>query len=58
MELDILCTPSFSPEESKAIDSIALELGITREEVIRNAVKLFVAQCVPTQRKTAETTAA
>ena len=58
MELDILCTPSFSPEESEAIDSVALKLGIAREEVIRKAVQFFAAQCVPTQSKATGTTAA
>ena len=58
MELDILCTPSFTPDESEAIDNIASELGIAREEVIRKAVKYFAAQCVPTQDKEAGTPAA
>ena len=49
MELEILCTPNFTDEESAAIDKAATILNITREEVIRSAVRTFCAECVPTQ---------
>ena len=48
MTLDILCTPNFNREESDAIDHAAEALHLSREEVVRSAVKFFVAQCVPT----------
>ena len=49
MTLDILCTPNFNREESDAIDQAAEALHLSREEVVRSAVKFFAAQCVPTQ---------
>lgn len=48
MELEILCTPDFTDEESAAIDKAAEILNVTREEVIRSAVRNFCAECVPT----------
>ena len=53
MELEILCTPEFTDEESAAIDEAAALLDISREELIRSAVKTFCAECVPTQSVTA-----
>lgn len=49
MELEILCEPSFPANESAELHKIADELGMTPEEVIRYAVRDFVAECVPTQ---------
>lgn len=51
MVLEILCTPDFSDDEIKDIEQAAASLGITPEEVVRNAVRRFAAQCVPTQWK-------
>lgn len=51
MELEILCTPEFTDEESAAIDKVAALLNVSREEVIRSAVKTFCAECVPTHSK-------
>jgi hypothetical protein len=48
MELEILCTPEFTDEESAAINEAAALLDISREELIRSAVKTFCAECVPT----------
>lgn len=53
MHLDILTTPRFNSKENKIITAAASTLGISREQVVRRAVKLFAAQCVPTQRKAA-----
>ena len=53
MELEILCTPEFTDEESAAINKVAALLKVSREEVIRSAVKTFCAECVPTQSTTA-----
>jgi hypothetical protein len=52
MELEILCTPDFTNEESAAIDRAAALLHLTREEVVRSAVKFFCTECVPTHSKT------
>lgn len=49
MSLDILCEVKFNPEEEAALDDAAKWLGMTKEEVVRKAVKIFAAQCVPTQ---------
>ena len=49
MELEILCTPDFSDDEIKDIEQAATSLGVTPEEVVRKAVRIFAAQCVPTQ---------
>ena len=51
MILKILCTPTFSKREIAEIDEIAARTHSTREEVVRKAVRLFAAQCVPTQKK-------
>ena len=48
MTLDILCTPDFNCEESEALDQAAKALHLSREELVRTAVKYFAAQCVPT----------
>ena len=52
MDLDILCEVHFFDDEERDIESAANALGITREELIRSAVKSFVAECVPTQKAT------
>ena len=57
MELEILCTPEFTDEESAAIDKAAALLNLTREEIIRSAVKTFCADCVPTHSRKAEAAA-
>lgn len=51
--LDILVTPRFSVEEGKFIAAAATRLGISREKVVRLAVKSYAAQCVPTQQRRA-----
>ncbi len=49
MKLKILCTPDFTADEIKELDQVSAQLGAPVEEVIRKAVRLFAAQCVPTQ---------
>lgn len=48
MELEILCTPDFTASESAAIDEAARALDVSRDEIIRRAVRYFSAACVPT----------
>ena len=43
MSLKILCCPSFTDDEIKAIDKTAKRLGVTREEFVRRAVSLFAS---------------
>lgn len=52
MSLDILCVVDFDNAASAALERVANELHISRGEVVRMAVKAFVAECVPTQSKT------
>ena len=49
MPLMIVCTAKFTKKESAALDEIAATLHKSREEVVREAVRLFSAKCVPTQ---------
>ena len=49
MNLEILCTPDFTEDEIKDIEQAATSLGVSVEEVIRKAVRIFASQCVPTQ---------
>ena len=58
MPLDILCTPDFDKEDRALIDQLAAALGISRDEVVRKAVKYFAAQCVPTHSVPANLAAA
>ncbi len=48
IQIQILCTPTFSADEMKQVDDVAKKLGLTREEFIRLAVTSFSAECVPT----------
>lgn len=48
MSLDILCEVKFNQEEEAALEDAVKRLGMTKEEVVRKAVKIFAAQCVPT----------
>lgn len=48
MKLEILCTPDFTEDEIRDIEQAATHLGISVEEIIRKAVRAFVAKCVPT----------
>lgn len=50
MDPVILCTPSFPKEEAKEISRAAKSLGITREELVRRAVRRFAAECVTTHK--------
>lgn len=50
MSLDILCEVKFNAKEEMALDSAAKRLGKTKEEVVREAVKIFASQCVPTHK--------
>ena len=53
MQLDILCTPRLSNTDRAALDKIAAERHTTRENLVREAVRLYIAKCVPTHgRKT------
>jgi len=48
MELTILCNPFFSAAEEEAIVSASKTLNLSKEEVVREAVAFYSAQCVPT----------
>ncbi len=50
MTLEILCAPIFPENEDADLHKTASELGVTTEVLIRNAVRTFVSQCVPTQK--------
>ena len=52
MELDILCEVPFSDEDVREIETATESLKMSQEELIRAAVKAFVAECVPTQTAT------
>ena len=54
MALKILCSPSFTDDEIKAIDKTAKRLGVTRDEFVRRAVSLFASACVPTHSRKAK----
>ena len=51
MNLEILCTPRLSKAEAATLDKIAATRNTTREKLIREAVRIFAAQCVPTHGK-------
>ena len=51
MSLDILCEVDFSAAELAALNNTADKMHISRGEVVRMAVKSFIAECVPTQSK-------
>lgn len=51
MPLKILCIVKFNDTESASIDKVAASMGVSREEAIRHAVKIFSAKCVPTHKK-------
>jgi len=53
MSLEILCTPRLSKAEAAALDKIAAARNTTREKLVREAVRIFSAQCVPTQGRVA-----
>lgn len=53
MTLEILCTPRLSKAEAAALDKIAAARNTTRENLVREAVRIFSAQCVPTQGRVA-----
>ena len=52
MMLEILCVTSFTSREAVELEKAASELGISKEVLIRNAVRYFSAECVPTQKAT------
>ena len=51
MDIDILCEVDFPANECEAIAEVASRLGMTTQEVVRSAVKLYSAECVPTHGK-------
>lgn len=55
MTIKVLCTPDFTAREFAEIDATAKRLDTSREDVVRRAVALYSAMCVPTQRKARET---
>ena len=57
MELTILCTPTFPKEESTEISRAAKNLGITRSELVRRAVRIYAAECVTTHQTPKKKTA-
>jgi len=57
MELTILCTPTFPKEESTEISRAAKNLGITRSELVRRAVRIYAAECVTTHKTPKKKTA-
>lgn len=50
MSLDILCEVKFNAKDQQALESAANRLGMTKEEVVREAVKFFAGKCVPTHK--------
>jgi hypothetical protein len=50
MSIDILAEVKFTDKEEAALIEAAAALGKTKEEVVREAVRFFVAECVPTQK--------
>ena len=56
MSLEILCTPRFTKAELAELDRLAATYHTTRENLIRTAVRDFVAQCVPTHAATQNAT--
>lgn len=52
MSLDILCEVKFSAKDNAALDRAATLLGKSREDIVREAVRLYAAQCVPTHKRT------
>lgn len=50
MMLEILCVPSFTTREAVELGNAASELGISKDVLIRNAVRYFSAECAPTQK--------
>ena len=53
MNLEILCTTRLSKDEKAELDRIAAIRHTTRENLVREAVRIFSAKCVPTQDKAA-----
>lgn len=51
MSIEILCRPLFTANEIAAIDRIAKSANMTHSEVVRRAVALFSAKCVPTHSR-------
>lgn len=54
MNIDILCEVKFSERDNAALDRAATLLHMSREDVVREAVRLYTAQCVPTQKSDAD----
>lgn len=52
MSLDILCEVKFNERDGAELERAAALLGKTKEEVVREAVRLYAAQCVPTHAAT------
>lgn len=51
MSLDILCEVTFPAKEDAALTRVAILLGKSKEEVVREAVRFYSSQCVPTQKR-------
>lgn len=49
MTMEILCTPYFTDTERDEINRCAEKVHMSAEKFVREAVKFFAAQCVPTQ---------
>lgn len=50
MTLEILCTPFFNATEEKDITAAAAKLKMTKEELVRAAVRFYSSVCVPTHK--------
>ena len=48
MSFEVLCVPYFPADEAAALDDAARQMGTTPDVVIRDAVKFFAGECVPT----------
>jgi len=53
MQINVLCTPRLSKADRAALEKIAAVRNTSVENLVREAVRLYCAECVPTHgRKT------
>lgn len=53
MQLNVLCTPRLSKADRAALEKIAAERNTNVENLVREAVRLYCAECVPTHGRKA-----
>jgi len=49
MSFEVLCAPYFPAKEAEALEQAARAAHVSTSQFIREAVRRFSAQCVPTQ---------